>query len=168
MAPAMSGPTKCSADPDHGASSTCLPSSRVKVTAGSRAAAAMKSERATDLPAPGSPPSSRLRSGSPIETGFPSSSIPSESGSHSEPSGTGHGGAGTDKGSRKRIETWASEALAGSRTHPDLAGPDGGGQRLAGLVDHLGGEARRQAEAQPLAGRDRLGRFDPGDQTRGG
>ena len=130
MAPAMSGPTKCSAEPDHGASSTCLPSIRVRRTVGSRAAAAMKSERAADLPAPGSPPSSTLRSGSPIETGFPSSSTPRAKGSHSEPAGPGHGGAGTDSGSREMIETWASEALAGSRSDPDVADAHGGGQRL--------------------------------------
>ena len=116
MAPAMSGPTKCSAEPDHGASSTCLPSSRVKVTLGSSAAAAMNKESATDLPAPGSPPSKRLRSGSATLTGLPSSSTPSDSGSHREPRGPGHGGAGTESGSLKRIETWASEAFEGSRT----------------------------------------------------
>ena len=65
MAPAMSGPTKCSAEPDHGASSTCLPSMRVSRTAGSRAAAAMKSERAADLPAPGSPPEQHVALGQP-------------------------------------------------------------------------------------------------------
>ena len=77
----------------------------------------MKSESATDLPAPGSPPSSRLRSGRPIETGLPSSSTPRESGSHSEPVGTGPRRSGDRRAGRaKMIETWASEALAGSRT----------------------------------------------------
>ena len=33
---------------------------------------------------------------------------------------------------------------------------------------HLGAEARRQAKAQAPAGRDRLGRLDPGDLARGG
>ena len=116
----------------------------------------MKSESATDLPAPGSPPSSRLRSGRPTETALPSSSTPRESGSHSEPVGIGHGGAGTDSGSRNRIETWANEALAGSRTTRTSRAPMVAASVSLGLVELLGAEARRQAKPEALPGRDRL------------
>ena len=63
-------------------------------------------------------------------------------------------GRATTSGSRRRIETWASEALAGSRTTRTSRAPDGGGQGLARLLDHLGGEPRRQAKAHPLSGGD--------------
>ena len=128
----------------------------------------MKSESATDLPAPGSPPSKRLRSGSPIETGFPSSSTPSESGSHNEPSGTGHGGAGDDKRVAEKDRDVGERGVGGLTHDPDVTGADGGGQRLARLLEQLGGEARRQAKAQSPSGRDRLGAFDPRDQRHGG
>ena len=167
MAPAMSGPTKSSADPDHGASSTCLPSSRVKVTLGSSAAAAMNRDSATDLPAPGSPPSRRLRSGSPIETRFPSSSTPSESGSHSEPVGHGpRGGRG-----RKRItlkdRDVGERGVGGVTDDPDVTRTHGGGQELARLLDDLGGEPRRQAKVHPLPGGDQFCANDARDQASG-
>ena len=76
----------------------------------------MRRDRAADLPAPGSPPSNRFRSGKPMRTGLPSSSMPSEMGSHSDPVGTGHGGAGAERASRQMMENWARAALAGSRS----------------------------------------------------
>jgi hypothetical protein len=58
----LDGLVEAGADPPGGArppaaSSTRLPSSNHKVTVGSNAAAATRSDRATDLPRPGSPPS---------------------------------------------------------------------------------------------------------------
>ena len=80
----------------------------------------------------------------------------------------GHGGAGTDSGSRQRIERWASEALAGSRTTrtsraPMVAASVSAASSICSAVKP-GGRRRSQA----LAGRDRLGALDPRDQARGG
>ena len=103
------------------------------MTSGSRAAAAMKRERAADLPAPGSPPSSRLRSGRPIETGLPSSSIPREIGSHSEPGRPGPRRGGHRQRVAQDDREVGQRGVGGVADDPDLAGPDGGGQRLGGL-----------------------------------
>ena len=55
--------------------------------------------------------------------------------------------------------------IGGVADDPDVSGPDGGGQGLAGLVDHLGGEPGRQAKAHSLAGGNEFGAFDPRDQA---
>ena len=113
----------------------------------------MKSERAADLPAPGSPPSSTLRSGSPIETGFPSSSTPRARGSHSDRPGPGQGGTGTESGSLEMIETWASDALAGSRRTRTLRTP---------MVAASDSEATSTNSALKPAGRRRTNRRPAG------
>ena len=72
------------------------------------------------LPAPGSPPSSRFRSGRVTVTWLPSSSSPTGIGCHSDsaPAFTsGQGvGVGSASGSRRSTTTRAWRALAGSRT----------------------------------------------------
>ena len=50
---------------------------------------------------------------------------------------------------------------------PDITGTDGGGQGLARLFDHLGGEAGRQTKAQALSGWDEFCVLDPRDQASG-
>jgi hypothetical protein len=84
MACSTFGPTSRAAQPCQAASSTSLGSNRVRTTEGSRAAAAMRSWATVDLPAPGSPPRSRLRSGNSSSTWLPSSSSPTGIGAHGE------------------------------------------------------------------------------------
>ena len=108
----------------------------------------MKSDSAADLPAPGSPPSSRLRSGRPMRHGVAVLvDARGRSGPTANPVGPGHGGAGTDRGSREMIERWASRRVGRIAQDPDLAHPHGGGQWLGRLVDQLGAEARPAAAA---------------------
>jgi hypothetical protein len=119
MASSTLGPTSRAALPCQTASSTSLGSNSVSRTEGSRAPTATKSWRTLDLPAPGSPPSSRLRSGRVTVTSLPSSSTPTGMGCHSDsaPASTsGQGvGVGSARGSRRRTTTLAWRALAGSR-----------------------------------------------------
>jgi hypothetical protein len=84
MASVRSGPTERSAMPAQQASSTSLPSNRISLTVGSRAAAASSSANPPDLPAPDSPPSRTWRSGRVMVTQWPSSSTPTGIGCHSE------------------------------------------------------------------------------------
>ena len=83
----------------------------VRTTGGSRAAAAMRTWPTLDLPAPGSPPASKLRSGSVTVTWLPSSSSPTGIGAHSEqrPAWTSGQliGSGWPNGSRRRTTTRA-------------------------------------------------------------
>jgi hypothetical protein len=120
MASSTFGPTRRAAEPCQTASSTSLGSNRVSRTEGSRAPTATRSWSALLLPAPGSPPSRRLRSGRVTATGVPSSSSPTGMGCHSDnaPAFTSGQGVGTGSasGSRRSTTTRAWRALAGSRT----------------------------------------------------
>jgi hypothetical protein len=120
MASSTLGPTRRAELPCQTASSTSLGSNRVSRTSGSRAPTATRSWSTLLLPAPGSPPRSRLRSGRVTVTSEPSSSVPTGMGCHSDsaPAPTnGQGtGLGSARGSRRRTTTLAWRALAGSRT----------------------------------------------------
>src|ERR687897_3035879 len=86
----MDGPTNRSAQRFQTPSSTRLPSTSTRVQSNDSAACATIRFNATDLPAPGSPPMSRLRSASTTFTGAPASSRPRNTGSKmdSDPSTT--------------------------------------------------------------------------------
>jgi hypothetical protein len=62
MASSMDGPMNWSAQCRQGPSSTCLPSTRMSLQSADRAPWATMRLSALDLPPPGSPPSSMLRS----------------------------------------------------------------------------------------------------------
>jgi hypothetical protein len=120
MASSTLGPTRRAALPCQTASSTSLGSNSVSRTEGSRAPTATKSWSTLDLPAPGSPPRSRLRSGRVTVTSEPSSSTPTGMGCHSDSrpaltSGQGVG-LGSASGSRRSTTTRAWRALVASRT----------------------------------------------------
>jgi hypothetical protein len=74
---------------------------------------------APDLPEPGSPPSSKLRSGRAMWTHWPASSTPTGTGSHSEHRGAPSSGQGSGslvcRASRRTTVTRARAAWSGSR-----------------------------------------------------
>ena len=97
---------------------------------------------------------------------MPSSSTPRESGSHSDPVGPGpRRGGRRQRIAPKMIETWASEALAGSRTTRTSRAPMVAASGSAASSISSAVKPGRQAKAQALAGRDELGALDPGDQA---
>src|SRR3954453_752125 len=86
-----SGPTNASATLRHWPSSTCLASSRHSRQSNDRAACATTTLSSADLPAPGSPATSKFRSIIGTRTGSPNMSIPTCTGSKIDragPSGT--------------------------------------------------------------------------------
>lgn len=130
MAASMSGPTKRSAQPVQGASSTSLPSKSQRETVGSSARAATNRDSATDLPPPGSPPTSRLCSGNDRWTIPPSSLTPTGIGLQASKRWAptiGQGIAAASNGSRRTMDRVTSLVRAGlavartSRTPSDAA-----------------------------------------------
>ena len=156
MASAMSGPTKCSAEPDHGASSTCLPSSRVRRTAGSRAAAAMKRREGDGLAGPGLAAEEHVALGQPDRD---RRSRPRRRRGRAAPTAIpaapGHGAraprAGPARGSRGGpSRRWSASRTTRTSRAPMVAASDSAASSSCSAVSP-GGIRRSQA----LAGRDR-------------
>ena len=76
IASSIEGPTNFSAQSAHSPSSTRLPSIRISLQSADSAPCATISCKATDLPPPGSPPMSMLRSARLTLTCWPVSSVP--------------------------------------------------------------------------------------------
>ena len=88
----IDGPMNLSAQCRQGPSSTCLPSIRISLQSQDRAPCAVMRFRALDLPPPGSPPSSMLRSARLTWTCSPFSSMPRCTGPNMDSGNTGTAG----------------------------------------------------------------------------
>ena len=80
----------------------------------------------------------------------------------------GHGGAGDRQRVAQEDRDVGQRGVGGVAHDPDVARTHGGGQRLARLVEQLGGEPGRQAKAQPLPGRDQPRCLRSAGSGRGG